>query len=193
MPDANRNFALNSLAGAAFGGMRVTLLDDSSDRWIFQLPVNAAWLFQSVRLLEATTSDRVSDRWTVITVGDTHSWLPDLLERAKALKMGNGFDPKAELYAICDSLSLRRALCVNCSGPVISPQAKEKIESLIASCEEEGGKILLDGRGAKVDGYPNGNWVGPTVLEATTKMKCYQYVFLCIRLIRPDIFVTERR
>ena len=67
-------------------------------------------------------------------------------------------------------------LTLICSGPVISPAAKEKIEGYIASCEKEGGKILLDGIGAKVDGYPNGNWVGPTVLEATTDMTCYKCV-----------------
>jgi len=26
---------------------------------------------------------------------------------------------------------------------------------------------LLDGRNCKVDGYPNGNWFGPTVIEIT--------------------------
>jgi malonate-semialdehyde dehydrogenase (acetylating)/methylmalonate-semialdehyde dehydrogenase len=60
------------------------------------------------------------------------------------------------------------------SGPVISPEAKQKIEKLIGSCETEGGKILLDGRGQKVDGYPNGNWVGPSVLEARPGMSCYE-------------------
>jgi malonate-semialdehyde dehydrogenase (acetylating)/methylmalonate-semialdehyde dehydrogenase len=60
------------------------------------------------------------------------------------------------------------------SGPVISPQAKQRIEKLITSCEEQGGRILLDGRGAKVEGYPDGNWVGPTILEATTDMDCYK-------------------
>lgn len=63
---------------------------------------------------------------------------------------------------------------VSSSGPVISPQAKDRIEKLIASCEQQGGKILLDGRGVKVDGYPDGNWVGPTILEATTDMDCYK-------------------
>lgn len=28
---------------------------------------------------------------------------------------------------------------------------------------------------AQVDGFPDGNWVGPTILEATTEMDCYQY------------------
>lgn len=49
---------------------------------------------------------------------------------------------------------------------------------LIASAEEDGGKIHLDGRGVQVAEYPEGNFVGPTVIEARTSMKCYQYVFL---------------
>ena len=59
-------------------------------------------------------------------------------------------------------------------GPVISPQSKERIESLIASAEKEGATILLDGRGFKPAKYPNGNWVGPTIItNVTTSMKCY--------------------
>lgn len=60
------------------------------------------------------------------------------------------------------------------SGPLISPAAKERVETLIQSCADQGGKIALDGRGVKVDGYPKGNFVGPTILEATTDMDCYQ-------------------
>lgn len=60
------------------------------------------------------------------------------------------------------------------SGPVTSPAARERINGLIASAEEQGGKILLDGRGLEVQGYPNGNWVGPTIIEATTEMRCYR-------------------
>lgn len=40
--------------------------------------------------------------------------------------------------------------------------------------EEEGGKILLDGRGCKVSEYPDGNFVGPTIVEAVTTMKVYK-------------------
>lgn len=69
------------------------------------------------------------------------------------------------------------AFTINFSGPVISPAAKSRIEGLIASVDEEGGKILLDGRGYQVPGYPDGNWVGPTVVEATTTMRAYRYVY----------------
>jgi delta 1-pyrroline-5-carboxylate dehydrogenase len=62
------------------------------------------------------------------------------------------------------------------SGPVISPTAKNRILDLIASAEQEGGKIHLDGRPIKVSGYEHGNFIGPTVIEADTTMKCYEYV-----------------
>jgi hypothetical protein len=46
---------------------------------------------------------------------------------------------------------------------------------LIGSAYEEGGKILLDGRNPKVDGYPDGNWVGPTVIDdVKVGMSCYK-------------------
>lgn len=35
-----------------------------------------------------------------MTVGDTSAWLPELIERAKGLKVGNGFDPSTEMYVI---------------------------------------------------------------------------------------------
>ncbi|HBO9215840.1 TPA: aldehyde dehydrogenase family protein [Pseudomonas aeruginosa] len=36
-------------------------------------------------------------------------------------------------------------------------------ERLIGQGVEEGAQLLLDGRGYKVEGYPDGNWVGPTL------------------------------
>lgn len=63
------------------------------------------------------------------------------------------------------------------SGPLISPEAKARVESLIQSCVDEGGKIHLDGRGITVKGYENGNFVGPTIIEGTVNMRSYKWVF----------------
>ncbi|KAI0375415.1 methylmalonate-semialdehyde dehydrogenase [Pilatotrama ljubarskyi] len=122
MPDANKNHALNSIIGAAFGaaGQRCMAIS------------------------------------VAVLVGPTHAWIPELVERAKKLKVNQGFEQGADL------------------GPVISQAAKQRITSLIASAEEEGGIIALDGRGYQVPEYPDGNWVGPTVIEATTTMRCYR-------------------
>ena len=70
---------------------------------------------------------------------------------------------------------------ISYSGPVISPAAKDRILGLIASAEQEGGKIHLDGRHIRVSGYEHGNFVGPTIVEADTTMKCYEYVFSSLR------------
>lgn len=78
---------------------------------------------------------------TLVMVGETKEWLPEIAERAKKLNVNGGFEEGADL------------------GPVITPQSKKRIEELIASAEEEGATILLDGRGYKPEKYPNGNWV----------------------------------
>jgi acyl-CoA reductase-like NAD-dependent aldehyde dehydrogenase len=76
----------------------------------------------------------------------------------------------------CMQLSSVNAINTNLflSGPLISPAAKERVTSLIASVEDEGGKIHLDGRNIRVPGYPDGNFVGPTIVETLVTMKAYQ-------------------
>lgn len=53
-------------------------------------------------------------------------------------------------------------------GAVISAQAKKRIEQYITDAEKQGAKILVDGRGAKVEGKENGYYVGPTVIDHVT-------------------------
>jgi len=84
---------------------------------------------------------------TVVMVGETKEWLPEIAERAKALNMNGGFEEGADL------------------GPVISPESKKRIEDLIASAEAEGATILLDGRGQVPEKYPNGNFVCSLLLN----------------------------
>src|ERR1700741_2359417 len=50
-------------------------------------------------------------------------------------------------------------------GAVISRASKEKIEQYITEAEQQGAKVLVDGRGAKVNGKENGTYVGPTVID----------------------------
>ena len=50
-------------------------------------------------------------------------------------------------------------------GPVISSESKSRIEGLIAKGEREGAKVLVDGRGHKVDHYEDGYFVFPTILD----------------------------
>lgn len=88
---------------------------------------------------------------TVIFVGETVKWIPELVEKAKVLKVGSGMDADTDV------------------GPVISPEAKERIERLIQAGIDDGAQCLLDGRGTTVKGYEKGNFVGPTILHGVDK------------------------
>ena len=50
-------------------------------------------------------------------------------------------------------------------GPVITRQAKERIERAIAEAEQAGAKVLVDGRNAVVPGREGGFYIGPTVID----------------------------
>ncbi|QND85489.1 Methylmalonate-semialdehyde dehydrogenase [Chromobacterium vaccinii] len=112
LADANKEQALNQLAGAAFGaaGQRCMALS------------------------------------VAVLVGEAQQWIPDLVAKAKGLKVGPGKD-NPDL------------------GPVISCAALDRVKSLIARGVEEGAKLELDGRGVKVAGFDNGNFVGPTIFS----------------------------
>ncbi|KAK2865419.1 hypothetical protein FQN49_003597 [Arthroderma sp. PD_2] len=94
---------------------------------------------------------------TLVMIGETKEWLPEIADRARDLKVNGGFEAGADL------------------GPVISPESKKRIEDIIATAEKEGATILLDGRGYKPEKYPNGNWVGPTIITGVKPhMTCYK-------------------
>ncbi len=73
-----------------------------------------------------------------------------LVKAAKELKVGPAYDPGTDL------------------GPVISAEHKEKVSSWIATGIEEGAELVLDGRDVKVEGYENGFYLGPTILDHVT-------------------------
>ena len=50
-------------------------------------------------------------------------------------------------------------------GPVISREAKERIEHYIAEAVAAGATLELDGRGVRVAGREGGFWIGPTILD----------------------------
>ena len=80
-----------------------------------------------------------------------------LVPRIQSLKVGPSSDPEAEF------------------GPVISAQAKDRIEALIDKGEQEGAKVLVDGRRFKRTGYKQGFWVGGTLLDhVATNMTVYK-------------------
>lgn len=84
----------------------------------------------------------------IITVGDSKGVVRDALyEAAKSKVTGFGLDDGVEM------------------GPVITPESKARIESLIEKGVSEGANLLLDGRNANISGYEKGNFLTPTILE----------------------------
>ncbi|MEO5580614.1 MAG: CoA-acylating methylmalonate-semialdehyde dehydrogenase, partial [Gemmatimonadaceae bacterium] len=53
-------------------------------------------------------------------------------------------------------------------GPVISAEARERIERYITDAEEAGATVLVDGRNAVVAGREGGFYVGPTIIDNVT-------------------------
>jgi len=53
-------------------------------------------------------------------------------------------------------------------GPVISAEARDRIERYITEAEEAGATVLVDGRKAVVKDRENGYYVGPTIIDHVT-------------------------
>jgi malonate-semialdehyde dehydrogenase (acetylating)/methylmalonate-semialdehyde dehydrogenase len=50
-------------------------------------------------------------------------------------------------------------------GPVITPQSKSHIEAMVGLGENDGAKVVVDGRNPEVTGGEKGNFVRPTILD----------------------------
>jgi len=72
-------------------------------------------------------------------------------------------------------------------GPVITPQARERILSLINSGVEQGAKLVVDNRDFTLQGYEKGNFVGPHLFDNVTpdmdiyKEEIFGPVLSCVR------------
>lgn len=92
-----------------------------------------------------------------VFVGSTREWIPKLVELAQSMVVGCGGDQESKV------------------GPLIDASAKNKVCGAIQRAIEERATVLLDGRDVKVPDYPDGNFVGPTILTGVeTYMECYQ-------------------
>ena len=91
-----------------------------------------------------------------VLVGESQNWIPELVAKAKLLKVNVGTDKTVDV------------------GPVISKHAKDRIVGMIAEGINEGAKLELDGRGVSVPGFERGNFIAPTIFSGvTTSMKLY--------------------
>lgn len=96
-------------------------------------------------------------------------------ERCMALPVvvavGSAGEKLAEkVKAHADQIHVDQGMAQGCEmGPVIDKKAQERIEGLITDAEERGATIVRDGRGFRPEGYPNGYFVGPTIIDNCPK------------------------
>jgi malonate-semialdehyde dehydrogenase (acetylating)/methylmalonate-semialdehyde dehydrogenase len=96
-----------------------------------------------------------------------------LAERARRLVVGDGMDPTSEM------------------GPIVTREALARVERYIAAGVAEGATLVVDGRGLRVDGAPDGFFTGGTLFDhVTPAMSIYQEeifgpVLCCVRV--PDL------
>ncbi|SMF44163.1 malonate-semialdehyde dehydrogenase (acetylating) / methylmalonate-semialdehyde dehydrogenase [Xaviernesmea oryzae] len=80
-----------------------------------------------------------------------------LTPKIEALRIGPYTDEKADM------------------GPVVTKEAHARIEGLIGRGVEEGARLVVDGRGFKLQGYENGYFVGGTLFDhVTPEMDIYK-------------------
>ncbi len=87
----------------------------------------------------------------LVALGKVHD---DLLSKftsaAKKMKIGHAFEEDVDM------------------GPVVSKSAKERISSNIEKGVVEGAKLIIDGRSLRIDKYPDGFYLGPTIFDEVT-------------------------
>jgi malonate-semialdehyde dehydrogenase (acetylating) / methylmalonate-semialdehyde dehydrogenase len=124
----------------AQGGAKnpVVILPDADIEMTSQIVIDSVFGCAGQRCLAASV---------VIAVEGNGKIKEALYETAKSRKVGFGLNEGVEM------------------GPVISPESKRRIEGLIDKGLTEGGSLLLDGRNKKINGYENGNFINPTIIE----------------------------
>jgi malonate-semialdehyde dehydrogenase (acetylating)/methylmalonate-semialdehyde dehydrogenase len=94
-----------------------------------------------------------------VPIGDktADALMAKLEPKVRALKIGPGTDPEAEM------------------GPLVTKQHFDKVRGYIDTGVNEGAKLVVDGRGFKMQGFENGYFVGGTLFDhVKTDMTIYK-------------------
>ncbi|MEE9169251.1 MAG: CoA-acylating methylmalonate-semialdehyde dehydrogenase [bacterium] len=136
-------------AHAAAHGKRVQALGGAKNHMIVMPDAKYDRVAQAINdSVFGSAGQRCLAGSVVVGVEDAFEPIRDkILERAAGLRLGYGLDEDVDM------------------GPVISARHRERVRNYIGQGVEEGGTLLLDGRDARVESYPQGHWVGPTVFE----------------------------
>lgn len=83
-----------------------------------------------------------------VTVGEAQkTFRAAIVEAAGLIQVGSGLDADVGM------------------GPVITRESKARIEAAVETGTRQGARAILDGRGARVNGYEGGHFIRPTVLD----------------------------
>jgi malonate-semialdehyde dehydrogenase (acetylating)/methylmalonate-semialdehyde dehydrogenase len=146
MDDADRSSTIKAIVGAAFGA------------------AGQCCMALSVVILVGNMSD-------------TQGWVDEVIEEAKKLIVGNGFQVGVDVGELnccqsgsssCFNFPISLTLNATNTGPHISKETTERAVRIIQSSIDEGAVCRLDGRGVVVDGFEDGNYLGPTVIDRDT-------------------------
>ena len=143
-PVARDVYARAAAAGKrvqAQGGAKnpIIILPDADPEMTVKIVSDSAFGCAGQRCLAASLA---------ITVGEAGKRFPELLkESALQRVVGNG---------------LREGVHM---GPVINQQSRQRIEGLVEEGVAQGARLVLDGRGAEIEGCRGGSFVKPTILD----------------------------
>jgi malonate-semialdehyde dehydrogenase (acetylating)/methylmalonate-semialdehyde dehydrogenase len=83
--------------------------------------------------------------------------IESLAPRVRSLKVGPGTDPESEM------------------GPLVTKQHYEKVRGYVDTGVAEGAKLVVDGRGLKLQGYENGYYLGGCLFDQVKpEMRIYK-------------------
>lgn len=119
------------------------VLEDAALEWTARRIINSAYGCAGQRCMAlpvVVAQESVADEFVNI-----------MKKLAEELIIGPAYDPASQL------------------GPVISAAHKKSVEDWITRGVEEGATLVLDGRNCKPEGYENGYYVGPTILDHVTE------------------------
>ncbi len=146
-------------ATAAQTGKRVQALGGAKNHMVVMPDAD---LDQAIDALMGAAYGSAGERCMAVSVavavGGVGDRLMDrLVPRVRALKIGPGTDPEAEM------------------GPLVTATHLQKVRSYVDLGVAEGAKLVVDGRGLKLQGYEDGFFLGGCVFDdVTPEMRIYQ-------------------
>lgn len=146
-------------AAAATNGKRVQALGGAKNHMVvlpdadMDLAADAA-----VSAGYGSAGERCMAISVVVTVGEAgDNLVGKLAERVSSLRVGPGTVPSVDM------------------GPLITAEHRDRVAKYVEQGLDEGAALVHDGRGVVVEGYEQGFFLGPTLLDwVTTDMAVYQ-------------------